>query len=166
APRRRWSGRVPLRDLPRSGWPSLGRRSAPRLARVAAAERRLQSPSGKLVPDQLLRQRAGVYEPGEVEAGPDAHVREHRREVLGGEVPCGPGRVRTTAHPADAGVEGGDSELQGDETVRKCRAVGVVEVQRQHRRGDLAQEELENLTGLPRVSHPDGVAEGKLVAAD
>ena len=96
----------------------------------------------------------------------DAHLVQHRDEVLGGDVAGRPGRHRAAAELAEARLEALDAGLQRGEHVGEALPARVVEV-----RGQLdllAQRDRarrEELADLARVGHPGGVAEADLLRA-
>src|SRR5215207_4705077 len=108
---------------------------------------------------------AGAGEEGlEVDAGVDAHLVEHRHEVLGRDVAGGARRHRAAAELAEAGLIRLAARLERGEDVRESLPAGVVEVGRQldvvaERRACVREEAAD----LARVRHAGGVAEGDLL---
>src|SRR4051794_5123598 len=108
----------------------------------------------------------GLQQRIEVDAGLDAHLVEHRDEVLGGDVARGPLRHRAAAQLAEARLEALAAGLQRGEHVGQALAARVVEVGGQL---DVVAERLarggEELAHLARVGHAGGVAEADLLRA-
>ncbi len=117
-------------------------------------------------PELLGHPQAGLHEGVEVDTGRDAETVQLPEQVLGREVAGGALGVRAAAQPAGAGVDGGDTVLQGDESVGEGLAVGVVEVHRQQPHIDVLRgqgvEQGEDLAGR---ADADRVAERQLVDA-
>ena len=64
----------------------------------------------------------------QVEAGRNVHRLQHPREVFGGDVAAGPGRVRTAANAPETGVKARDPLLQRCKHVGHAEAARVVEM--------------------------------------
>src|SRR5215208_7295266 len=67
----------------------------------------------------------------EVDPGVDAHLVQHRHQVLGRDVPRSAGWHRAAAELAEARLERLAARLERGEDVRKALATGVVEMRRQ-----------------------------------
>ena len=67
-------------------------------------------------------------EPIEIDAGFNAHAVEHVKQVFGGNVSGGSGRIGAAAQPAHRGVEDVHAQLQSGVNVRQRLAVGVVKM--------------------------------------
>ena len=90
-------------------------------------------PSGR--PSTACAARAASSSAGRSTPVCDAHLVEHRHQVLGGDVAGGAGRHRTATELAEARFEALDSALQGREHVRQPLTARVVEVGGELRRG-------------------------------
>src|SRR3954451_8012213 len=70
----------------------------------------------------------GLQQRLEVDSGLDAHLVEHRHEILGGDVAGRAGRHGAASELADARLERRAARLQGGEHVRETLPARVVEV--------------------------------------
>ena len=95
----------------------------------------------------------------QVDAGGDAHVLDHSREFLGGDVPGRARRVGASAEAADGRIEVGNAEFEGREDVGQAGAAGVVEVQVQARLRVGIAERADQRPDPGRGGHAGGVAE-------
>ena len=100
----------------------------------------------------------------EVDAGVDAHLVQHRDEVLRGDVARGAGRDGAPAELAEARLEGLAAGFERRQDVREALAARVVEVGGQLDLGpELGACVLEEPAHLARVGHPGRVAEPDLL---
>ncbi len=98
--------------------------------------------------------------------GVDAHLVQHRDEVLGGDVAGRARRHRAATQLAEARLEAVDSGLQRGEHVREALSARVVEVRGQlELLAQLDARSGEELAHLARVGHPGRVAEADLLGA-
>ncbi len=83
-------------------------------------------PSGR--PRTAWAAREASMQRRQVDAGLDAHLVQHRDEILGGDVAGGPRRDRAAAELAEARLEALHPGLQRGQHVGQALAAGVVEV--------------------------------------
>src|SRR5437764_3124465 len=115
-------------------------------------------------PEDPLGLAGGLQQRVEVHAGLDAHLVQHRDEVLGGDVAGGALRHRAAAELAEARLVAGHARLQRGEDVGQPLATRVVEVRGQldvgSERFPRQREELAHLAG---IGHAGGIAEADLL---
>ena len=84
--------------------------------------------AGQRAAQHLLRPARAADQRLQVDAGLDAHLVQHRDEVLGGDVAGRAARHRAAAELAERALERVDAGLERGEHVREPLAAGVVEV--------------------------------------
>ena len=117
---------------------------------------------GKQVPDFGLDECGRLHHLLQVDARANPQPVEHEHEVLGGEVPRRPRRVRTAAEPTGGPIERGDAGVEGGEDVRQRGASRVVKVQRHLGKRHTRCDGAEHPRNLAWMRDADRVADGDL----
>src|SRR5438874_2012224 len=126
---------------------------------------RAQHMGAERAPEQVLDGPRGLDQLPQLDPGIDAHLVQHRDQVLGGDVPRRPRRDRAAAKLAERRLERVHALLEGGEDIGEALAAGVVEVRGELDRGQPLARAGEKVAHLAWVGHPGRVAERDLLAA-
>src|SRR5919112_6043260 len=115
--------------------------------------------------EDALHVAAGREQQIEVDSGLDAHLVQHRQQVLGRDVPRRAGWNRAPAELAEARLEAVDARVECGDDVGEALAARVVEVRSELHPGEAVACGAKEVADLARIGHPGGVAEAELVCA-